>query len=147
MELRASRRGMPYEIIPSCLRFDSSILNHLLSNGRVRHFYPTRIRNGRRRSLQIVRSIPPDETVGHRRQPVQRALACFQTGRDIRVFNLSVTENRPATSAPEEWTNRTGASLFLRAYTQLLFSNLNRLHKCFARDPFDRSLFTQILSG
>lgn len=52
------------------------------------------------------------------------AVACFQTGRDIWVFNLSVTGNRPATSAAHDGPRGmgSGASLFLRATSRGYFS-------------------------
>lgn len=125
-----------------------TILTHrfesLLSYGTMRHFHvgERRMANGeRRRRNRKARSISFDENDDWSLPSTPRAIACFQTGREIsRVFNLLVTGNRPATSVPRaRWTSEergTGRAagragpLSFRTRSRSLFSNLNRLRKC-----------------
>jgi len=116
---------MRYEIIPSVYdlthRFESLIIKYRATRGIfIRRGYETTTTVVETVSW-IVPSIPSDEMTGYRR--ADGPLACFQTGRDIRVFNLSVAENRRGRRRRRaRWARRNGqpdggTSLFLRVYS------------------------------
>lgn len=121
-----------------------------------------------RESLRSFARFLPNETTGSRLYRHHRAAGAARSRAfkpeeisECLIYRLRrIGRRRPSTRwAPEEWTTGRGGggegeeplSFYpdsdARARTRLLFSNLNRLHKCFAVHSRDRSLFTQILSG